>query len=87
MIVPPCGACGWQPQPRGRAVDFADGELGLVIGGKAKASEYSEGERIIFYRELLGVQQLRQYKAGWAAHKHLKSSAISRLGHGMTIRQ
>ena len=26
----PCGVCGWRPQPKGQAVDVADGELGEV---------------------------------------------------------
>ena len=32
---------------------FVDGELGLVIGGKAQAPQYSEGDRIVFsYNDL-----------------------------------
>src|SRR5262245_60789637 len=38
MSAPPCSACGWMPaQRRGRDHVFEDGELGLVIGGKALA--------------------------------------------------
>jgi len=69
MVAPPCGACGWQPQPRGRGIDFEDGELGLVNGGKANAPAYSEGDRVSFFRQLRAVQQMRDYKRGWAAHK------------------
>jgi DNA repair protein RadD len=69
MVAPPCGACGWQPQPRARAIDFEEGELGLVVDGKAQAPQHSEGDRIIFFRELRAVQQTRGYKKGWAAHK------------------
>src|SRR5262249_60383566 len=28
MVAPPCGACGWQPQPRSRALDFQHGDVG-----------------------------------------------------------
>ena len=70
MIVPPCGACGWQLQPRGRAVDFEDGELGLVSRGKAIAPIYSETDRRIFFQQLRSVQQTKGYKKGWAAHKY-----------------
>jgi hypothetical protein len=56
-------------QRRGRDVDFADGELGLVVGGKAKAPVYSEADRTFFFQELRSVQQTRGYKKGWAAHK------------------
>jgi superfamily II DNA or RNA helicase len=69
MVAPPCGACGWQPQPRARGVDFEDGELGLVVGGNAKASVYSESDRTDFFQQLRAVQQMRGYKRGWAAHK------------------
>jgi DNA repair protein RadD len=69
MVAPPCGNCGWQPQPRARAVDFADGELGLITGGKAQAPVYSEADRSIFFQQLRAVQQMRGYKRGWAAHK------------------
>jgi superfamily II DNA or RNA helicase len=69
MVAPPCGACGWRPQPRGRAVDFEDGELGLVVGGTARASEYTEAARISFFQQLRSVQQTRSYKQGWTAHK------------------
>ena len=70
MTAPPCSNCGWMPaQRRGQSVDFAEGELGLVINGKAQAPVYSEGDRIIFFRQLRSVQQTRGYKKGWAAHK------------------
>ena len=69
MVAPPCSACGWQPQPRGHAIDFEDGELGLVDGGNAKAPVYSETDRISFFQQLRSVQQTRGYKRGWAAHK------------------
>jgi DNA repair protein RadD len=70
MTKPPCAHCGWTPAPRrGQDRDFADGELGLVIGGKAQAPQYSEGDRVIFFRQLRSVQQTRGYKHGWAAHK------------------
>jgi hypothetical protein len=31
--------------------------------------QYSEGDRVIFFRQLRAVQQMRGYKSGWAAHK------------------
>ena len=70
MAAPPCHACGWMPAPRhGRDRDFADGELGLVIGGKARAPAYDENHRGDFFQQLRAVQQMRGYKKGWAAHK------------------
>jgi DNA repair protein RadD len=70
MVAPPCDACGWQPQPRARDVEFEDGELGLVVGGKAEAPHFSEADRTIFFQQLRSVQQTRGYKRGWAAHKY-----------------
>jgi superfamily II DNA or RNA helicase len=70
MTKPPCDRCGWMPASRrGQDRDFADGELGLVVGGKAQAPQYSEGDRIIFYRQLRSLQQTKGYRPGWAAHK------------------
>jgi DNA repair protein RadD len=69
MVAPPCGACGWQPQPRARALDFEDGELGLVVGGKAQTPIHDEADRVSFFQQLRSVQQTRGYKRGWAAHK------------------
>ena len=66
---PPCWSCGWVPKRRGRDVDFIDGELGLVVDGKAQAPQYSEGDRVEFFQQLRSVQQTRGYKQGWAAHK------------------
>ena len=69
VTPPPCVHCGWMPTPRARDRDFLDGELGLVVGGKAQEPRYSEGERQMFFQELRAVAQMRGYKKGWAAHK------------------
>jgi DNA repair protein RadD len=69
MVVLPCGNCGWQPQPRGRAVDFEEGELGLVVGGRAQAHEMTREEQRQFYRELLGFARARGMNDGWAFHQ------------------
>jgi DNA repair protein RadD len=66
MVAPPCGNCGWQPQPRGRAVDFEDGELGLVVNGKANAQAYTFEQKSEWYRMLVGEAVRRGKKPGWA---------------------
>jgi superfamily II DNA or RNA helicase len=66
---PPCWSCGWQPKPRARAVDFLDGELGLVQGDRAQAHVYDPHERAQWHGMLVKVAQERGYKPGWAAHK------------------
>jgi DNA repair protein RadD len=69
VTPPPCVHCGWMPKPRARDRDFLEGELGLVVGGKAQGPIYSETDRRMFFQELRAVQQMRGYKKGWAAHK------------------
>jgi superfamily II DNA or RNA helicase len=71
MAAPPCPQCGWIPAPRrrGEDIDFEEGELGLVVNGKAQAPPVSEAERMSFFQQLRAVQQQRGYKAGWAAYK------------------
>jgi DNA repair protein RadD len=70
MAAPPCGSCGWMPAPRrGQDRDFIEGELGLVIGGKAQPPVHDENHRADFFQQLRAVQQMRGYKQGWAAHK------------------
>jgi hypothetical protein len=63
---PPCWSCGWQPRPRSRDVEFADGELGLVANGKALSAPMSHAQQIQFYREVRGFAQWRGKKDGWA---------------------
>jgi hypothetical protein len=71
MVAPPCGNCGWQPQPRARALDFEDGELGLVEGGRAHRGEMTSDQQLQFYRELRGFAHARNMKGadGWAFYK------------------
>jgi len=66
MVAPPCDACGWQPQPRARAIDFEEGELGLVGGGKAQAARYTIDQKADWYRMLVGEVLRRGKKPGWA---------------------
>ena len=71
MTVPPCYHCGWEPAPRrGRDVDFADGELGLVQDGHAKPPEYDYDARQRWLAMLTSIATERGYKPGWVAHKY-----------------
>ena len=63
MSKPPCHHCGWMPQPRARAVDFEEGELGLVTNGKAQASP-EEKQR--WHHMLIGEALRRGKRPGWA---------------------
>jgi DNA repair protein RadD len=68
-----CGNCGWEPKQHGQRVDFADGELGLVIGGKAQRRQMSRDEQLTFYRELRGFARRRNMKKPdeWAFYQCL----------------
>jgi superfamily II DNA or RNA helicase len=66
---PPCWSCGWMPKPRARDVDFADGELGLVINGQARRIQYDAATRARWHGQLAFIEQARGYKPGWAAHR------------------
>ena len=69
---PPCVHCGWEPRPRGREVDFLDGELGLVRGGRAVASAYTPADKRRWYGELVALTRQMGKKPGWAYHLYLE---------------
>jgi DNA repair protein RadD len=76
MVSPPCGNCGWQPKPRSRRVDFAVGELGLVVGGKAKPPQYDPETRARWHGMLTHIAAERDYKPGWIAHKYKEKFGV-----------
>jgi DNA repair protein RadD len=66
MIKPPCGACGWVPEPKARNIDFEDGRLGLVIGGHAREHRYTEDQKFIWHRMLIGEALRLGKNPNWA---------------------
>jgi DNA repair protein RadD len=66
MIKPPCSHCGWVPQPKARNVDFEDGKLGLVIGGHSREHRYTEDQKVIWHRMLIGEALRRGKNPNWA---------------------
>jgi DNA repair protein RadD len=63
----PCPSCGFMPQRPARYVPIGKGELGLVNGGRAKASDYSPAARAQWHGMLAAIAAERGYKPGWAA--------------------
>jgi superfamily II DNA or RNA helicase len=65
-----CGECGWRPQPKPRAVDVIDGDLGRVDRSR-RVHAHVDGPdaRLDFYRQLLWIADEREYQRGWAAHQ------------------
>jgi DNA repair protein RadD len=66
MVKPPCGACGWMPQPKARNIDFEEGRLGLVVGGKSRAQQYTSEEKARWYQMLIGEALRRGKNPNWA---------------------
>jgi DNA repair protein RadD len=70
-----CDACGWEPKPPARPVDYIDGEL-IELGASSRIARPSELERKIFYAELRGFQETARkrdgtpYARGWAANQY-----------------
>ena len=58
----PCSACGFLPQRPPRPVPIGDGDLGLVEGGRAKASEYNHDARMRW----LGMFTYIANERGWS---------------------
>jgi superfamily II DNA or RNA helicase len=73
---PPCWSCGWQPQPRAREVEFAEGELGLVTNGHAGGNHYDAAARTQWHKMLTWIAVERNYKSGWVAHKYKEKFGI-----------
>jgi DNA repair protein RadD len=68
-----CDACGWEPKPPPRPVEYRDGEL-VELGKPAIVR--SESERRRFFAELRGYQETARkrdgtpYARGWAANQY-----------------
>jgi len=62
-----CNHCGFLPQRPPRTVSIADGELGLVEGGRARAAEYDGATRARWHAMLAAIAAERGYKSGWGA--------------------
>ena len=66
----PCSHCGFLPQRSGQYVPIVDGDLGLVMGGRARADEYDPVTRRRWHCMLAAIALERGYKRGWIAHKY-----------------
>jgi superfamily II DNA or RNA helicase len=62
----PCPSCGFLPQRPAQYVRIADGDLGLVTGGRATARN-DPAERERWLGMLTAIGRDRGYKPGWAA--------------------
>src|SRR5262249_17790671 len=63
----PCSNCGFLPQAPPRPVPILDGDLGLVVGGRANASIYDPAARAEWHGMLKAIQIEYGYKQGWVA--------------------
>jgi DNA repair protein RadD len=60
----PCSHCGFLPQRPPGAMNYVEGDLGLVQGGKAIAATH---DRVAWHAMLTAIGIERGYKPGWAA--------------------
>jgi DNA repair protein RadD len=81
MVKPPCGACGWMPQPKARNIEFEDGQLGLVLGGKTRAQAYTVEEKIAWHGMLIGEALRRGKNPNWAFYLFRDKFGHDRPGH------
>jgi len=66
----PCPCCGFLPHRPPHSVFVADGELGLVQGGRANGQTYDAEERTRWHGMLVYIAEERGYQRGWIAHKY-----------------
>jgi superfamily II DNA or RNA helicase len=66
----PCPHCGFLPHRPPRDVFVADGELGLVSGGRARATANDPETRRRWHGMFTHIAGERGYKGGWIAHKY-----------------
>jgi DNA repair protein RadD len=81
MVKPPCYHCGWMPQPKAREIEFEDGQLGLVVGGKSRAQQYTNDQKIIWHRMLIGEALRRGKNPNWAFYLFREKFGHDRAAH------
>jgi DNA repair protein RadD len=69
-----CPCCGYSPAPAPKAV-HVDGEL-IELTSRSTGKPPTIAEQMVFYSELKRIQETREYKSGWTAHKFRE-----RFGH------
>jgi DNA repair protein RadD len=62
-----CDACGWEPKPPARPVEYVDGEL-VELGKPATIRGSTESDHIHFFCELRGYQQTARKRDGSPYH-------------------
>jgi DNA repair protein RadD len=73
---PPCVHCGWMPAPCARDRDFMEGELGLVVNGRANGAQYDHTTRRHWHGMLKQIAEEHGYKPGWIAHKYKEKFGV-----------
>jgi superfamily II DNA or RNA helicase len=65
----PCPNCGFMPKRPAAYLAYREGDLAELGRDGSKLKVYSEQERRIWHRMLIGIALERGYKRGWAAYK------------------
>lgn len=74
-----CPACGFEPK-RQSEIEFEEGELVEITGGKQKKREYTMAEKAEFHSGLLWIARERGRKEGWAAHAYRERFGVWPVG-------
>jgi superfamily II DNA or RNA helicase len=67
-----CPHCGFLPKRPPRDVFVAEGDLGLVQGGRAQPNGYDPETKRRWHGMFAYIAQERGYKPGWVAHQYKK---------------
>jgi len=68
---PDCPECGHRPEPRGRPLEFVDGDLAeLTRTQRRNARTFTRDKKAAFFGQLKALAAERGYKEGWAAYKY-----------------
>jgi DNA repair protein RadD len=81
----PCPACGFEPK-RQSEIEFEEGELVEITGGKEKKREYTMAEKAEFHAGLLWLAHSRGRKVGWAAHKYRDKFGVWPVGEAKHVK-
>jgi hypothetical protein len=73
----PCPHCGFLPQVPPKSIVVAEGDLGLVQGGRAKANEYDPITRLKWFAIFVAyAAEHPHYKLGWSAVQYKEKFGV-----------
>lgn len=72
-----CSHCGYLPEAPARGIDFADGDLALVAGGRTTRPDHADAHvREDWHAMLAGYAAERRYKPAWVGYRYYDKFGI-----------